>query len=106
MVVLGDQPEVDPATIDRLLAAWRSGAPIAAVAHAGRLTHPVLFDRSLFGALRELSGDAGARGLLKARRDEVAQVEGRALRDLDTPADYEALVSGRPAPGDEGQGLA
>ncbi len=102
VVVLGDQPGVDPATIDRLVTAWRSGGRMAAVAHAGRPTHPVLFDRSLFPALRQLEGDAGARGILKSRRDEVALVEGPALRDLDTPSDYEALVSGRSAAEDEG----
>ena len=78
VVVLGDQPGVDPQTIDRLVTAWREGGRMAAVGHEGRLSHPVLFDRSLFPALRQLEGDAGARGILKSRRDEVALVEGPA----------------------------
>jgi CTP:molybdopterin cytidylyltransferase MocA len=105
LVVLGDQPGLDPGTIDRLLAAWRGGARIAAVAHGGRLTHPVLFDRSLFAALRLLQGDAGARGVLRAHADEVAHVPGLPLHDLDAPPDYDAFVSGRPAAEDEGLDL-
>jgi len=104
VVVLGDQPGLDPGAIDRLVTAWREGGRMAAVAHEGQLTHPVLFDRSLFPALRLLQGDKGARAILKSRRAEVVPVEGPALRDLDTPSDYEALVSGGAATGDEGQG--
>lgn len=102
LVVLGDQPGLDPRAIDRLLAAWRDGARIAAVAHGDRLTHPVLFDRSLFAALRRLQGDTGARAILRDHRDEVVQVPGVPLRDLDAPADYEAFVAGRAVTEDEG----
>jgi CTP:molybdopterin cytidylyltransferase MocA len=103
LVALGDQPGLDPRAIERLLAAWREGARIAAVAHAGRLTHPVLFDRSLFPALRLLRGDVGAREILKARRNEVVQVPGSPLQDLDTPSDYAAFVAGLTSAKDEGQ---
>jgi CTP:molybdopterin cytidylyltransferase MocA len=105
VVALGDQPGLDPASIGRLTTAWREGARIAAVAQAGRLGHPILFDRSLFPALRLLRGDAGARGILKRHADEVVRVEGAPLRDLDTPADYEALLAGKPAANDEGLDL-
>ena len=105
VVALGDQPELDSQSIDRLADAWREGARIAAVAHAGRLGHPVLFDQSLFADLARLRGDAGARGILKARSDEVVRVEGPPLRDLDTASDYEAFVAGEPAAKDEGLDL-
>jgi molybdenum cofactor cytidylyltransferase len=105
VVVLGDQPGLDPLSIDRLKAAWENGARIAAVAPAGRLGPPVLFDRSVFADLRLLRGDAGARGILKARRDDVVQVEGAPLRDLDTRSDYEAFLAEGPTAKDEGQGL-
>jgi CTP:molybdopterin cytidylyltransferase MocA len=106
LVALGDQPGVDPIAIERLVTAWQQGARIAAVAHGGRLGHPVLFDRSLFPALRLLQGDVGARAILKAHGDAVARVEGSPLRDLDTPSDYEAFVAGRPAAPDEGLDLS
>jgi CTP:molybdopterin cytidylyltransferase MocA len=102
LVALGDQPGLDPKSIDGLLATWREGARIVAVAHAGRLVHPILFDRSLFSALRLLRGDAGARGILQARWHEVVQIEGSPLCDLDTPADYEGFVAGLLAAKDEG----
>ncbi|HEY6554319.1 MAG TPA: nucleotidyltransferase family protein, partial [Vicinamibacteria bacterium] len=96
LVALGDQPGVDPEVIGRLLAAWREGARIAAVFHAGRLTHPVVFDRSLFPALRLVKGDVGARAIVRAHWDDVVRVVGPALHDLDTPSDYEAFTaSGR-----------
>ncbi len=102
LVALGDQPEVDPVVIGRLLSAWRAGARMAAVYHGGRLTHPVLFDRRHFPALRLLRGDVGARAILKAAWDEVALIAGPSLRDLDTPSDYEAFVAGAPVVKDEG----
>jgi molybdenum cofactor cytidylyltransferase len=105
VVALGDQPGLDPLAIDRLRAAWHDGARIAALAHAGRLVHPVLFDRSLFADLRLLRGNAGARGILKARWEDVVQIEGAPLRDLDTPSDYEAFLAGEPATKDEGLDL-
>lgn len=102
LVVLGDQPGVDAEVIGRLLAAWRAGARIAAVFHAGRLTHPVVFDRGLFPALRLLHGDVGARAIVKTHWDEVALIEGPSLQDLDTPSDYEAFVAGGSIAKDEG----
>jgi molybdenum cofactor cytidylyltransferase len=105
LVALGDEPGIDPRAIDSLVAAWRDGARIAATAHAGRLTHPVLFDRSLFPEIRLLRGDVGARAILKAHANELVQVEGSRLRDLDTPADYEAFVTGGEAPMGEGLDL-
>jgi CTP:molybdopterin cytidylyltransferase MocA len=102
LVALGDQPGLDVEVIGRLLSAWRAGSRIAAVCHAGHLTHPVVFDRGFFPALRLLQGDAGARAIVKAHWDEVAQVEGPSLPDLDTPSDYEAFVAGRPVAETEG----
>jgi molybdenum cofactor cytidylyltransferase len=106
LVVLGDQPGIDPGTIERLLDAWRVGAPIAAVGHAGRVIHPVLFDRSLFAELLLLKGDVGARDILRAHAGEVVKVPGAPLRDLDTPSDYDAFVSGSSTPADEGLDLS
>jgi molybdenum cofactor cytidylyltransferase len=105
LVVLGDQPGLEPATIGRLMEAWRKGAPIAAVGRERRVAHPVLFDRSLFAELRALRGDMGAREILRARAGDVVRVPGAALRDLDTPSDYDSFVSDGPATTDEGLDL-
>ena len=47
VVVLADGPELVPAAIDRVLAAWRgSGAAIVAASYAGNRGHPLVVDRS------------------------------------------------------------
>ena len=65
LVVLGDQPTVSAEVVQQLVAAWRAGSgPIVAPRYRGLRGNPVLFDASLFGALRELEGDQGARDLI------------------------------------------
>ena len=102
VVALGDQPGVDPDVIALLITAWRAGAPLAVPVAGDRLGHPVLFDRRLFASLRVLEGDVGARDVVKEHWTEAAQVPAAPLGDLDTPADYDALVAGREAPGTGG----
>lgn len=49
VVVLADGPDLAPAAIDRVVAAWReSGAPLVAASYAGERGHPVVLDRSLW----------------------------------------------------------
>jgi len=87
-ILLGDQPGVDPATIARVIEAWRaSEVPAARAVHAGRPGHPVVVARSLFPRLLELRGDRGAGALLG--RVEVAEVEcgPRVVLDVDRPGD-------------------
>jgi CTP:molybdopterin cytidylyltransferase MocA len=50
VVVLADGPELDPAAVERVVAAWRdSGAPIVAASYGGNRGHPLLVDRSAWG---------------------------------------------------------
>ncbi len=73
---LGDQPLVRSDTLDALAAEYRrSGARIVQPTHRGQPGNPVLFDGSLFPALRSLTGDAGARGLLRELRREILHLE-------------------------------
>ena len=47
VVVLADGPELAPAAIERVLAAWReSGAPLVAASYGGVRGHPLLVARS------------------------------------------------------------
>jgi CTP:molybdopterin cytidylyltransferase MocA len=60
VVVLGDGPELAPAAIDRLIAAWRDGRPpVVAATYGGIRLHPVLIDRDAWG----LIPDEGAKNL-------------------------------------------
>ena len=50
VVVLADGPELDPAAVERVIAAWReSEAPIVAASYGGDRGHPLLVDRSAWG---------------------------------------------------------
>ncbi len=47
VVVLADGPGLDPAAVERVVAAWReTGAPIVAASYGGNRGHPLVVDRS------------------------------------------------------------
>ena len=94
VLLLGDQPGVDAATVATLLAG-RGKTPLAVCRYDDGRGHPIAFARSVFGALAELHGDKGVWRLLDQRSDEVVEVPitGRIPLDVDTPADYEAVLA-------------
>jgi molybdenum cofactor cytidylyltransferase len=96
LILLADMPEVGPGDIDRLIAAFDPGEGreiVRAVSADGTPGHPVLFGRRFFEALAGLTGDRGAREVLREAAEFVVDVPtpGRAaLVDLDTPEDWAA----------------
>ena len=98
LFLLGDQPLVTPALIDRILAAYRSSeSPIVMPVHDGRRGNPVLWSRRFFTELMTLDGDIGARHLIAKHSEAVAEVpvEGfEAFLDIDTPQALEAARQG------------
>ena len=96
VILLADMPETEAAGIDRLIAAFdpeERREICRAVAEDGTPGHPVLFGRRFFEALAGLSGDRGARDVVTASPEFIADVAmaGRApLVDLDTPEDWAA----------------
>ncbi len=99
LVTLVDVPLVAAATVRALLAAHAATrAPIVRPVRAGRHGHPVVFDRSVFDELR--GARVSAKEIVTAHLCESIEVpiaEDGPFRDIDTPADYEA-VFGRPLP--------
>ena len=97
VVLLGDQPFVTVEIVDRIVAEWHaSGAAIVAPVYAGQRGNPVLFDRAVFADLLAVQGDQGARAVLAADPSRVRLVhfdDARPLADVDTPEDYERLLS-------------
>ena len=95
LVVLGDMPLVTAATIDRLLESYdpTEGRTIVAPSHDGQLGNPVLWDRRYFAAIMAMTGDAGARALLRRHADIVAKVpaDDTVLRDFDTAESLASL---------------
>jgi len=102
VVALGDQPGNTAERVLRLVAAYRSGASLAVPAQLGRAGHPVLFARELWGELEQLTGDVGAREVVRRHWAEAAIVEASPLPDIDTEDDYEALRAGRKSSQHEG----
>ncbi len=89
LVCLGDMPLVAGAALDRLIAAFDpdEGRRIVVPVHDGQAGNPVLWDRGFVGEMMSLSGDAGARSLLRRHMDQVAEVPletDAVLRDFDT----------------------
>lgn len=104
IVMLADMPQLRGSDIDALIAAWRPGDAAVVPAARGRRGNPVLLGRALFATLQSLSGDRGARELLR-RSEGVRLLETRgAFGDIDTPRDRLRLnraatpAVGRPAP--------
>ena len=97
VVLLGDEPRVDPVVI----ACVATGAgPIRRARYRDRPGHPVAFDRELWDRLQMLSGDEGARRLLRERPHQIRDVvvDANAPLDLDTEADARALGVHEPPP--------
>ena len=96
LMTLVDIPLVRASTIQKVIDEWtRSRAPIVRPAVGDRHGHPVLFDRSLFDALRHAPITEGARAVVHANADRIVNVEvddEGCLLDVDTPADYNALI--------------
>jgi molybdenum cofactor cytidylyltransferase len=94
VIVLGDQPHIDPDVIRAVIGCWRStGRAIVAARYAGVQGHPVLFSRDLFGELLTLDGDRGAKPVIDRLPERVSYVDVAvpAPRDVDTRQDLAAL---------------
>jgi CTP:molybdopterin cytidylyltransferase MocA len=102
VIVLGDQPNLRSEVVRSLVQAAASGAPLVVPMHEGRVGHPILFRRELFDELSQLSGDAGAREVVRRHIERAAIVTAELPRDLDTEADYRAFLEGRPGSDEEG----
>jgi molybdenum cofactor cytidylyltransferase len=95
VLMLGDQPGVTPATVHALIAGCDEDTVLAACLYDDGRGHPLAFGRALFGELRELHGDKAVWKLMEHRSDEVVEVRvsGPIPRDVDTRADYEAVLA-------------
>jgi molybdenum cofactor cytidylyltransferase len=93
VLLLGDQPGVTVATVEALLAG-RDDAPLAVCRYDDGRGHPLAFGRAVFADLAALHGDKGVWKLLDRRASEVVEVPiaGPIPRDVDTAADYEAVL--------------
>jgi molybdenum cofactor cytidylyltransferase len=102
LVCLGDMPRVSAAVIDRLIAAFNpvEHRAICVPAFNGKRGNPVLWSARYFEAMKQLTGDKGARELLTDFGEDVVEVamsDDAVLDDIDTPEALARLRSVPPA---------
>jgi molybdenum cofactor cytidylyltransferase len=96
VIVLADMPLVTADMIATVVARYReTAAPLVASYYGAVQAPPTLFDRALFEELLALSGERGAKEVVRRHEPEAVVVHwpesGR--RDVDLPADYEGVRS-------------
>lgn len=91
--LLADQPGIDPAAINSVIAQWQAGKGIVMTQYRDRPGHPVLFDRAYWRELSELTADAGGRVVIAKHPDDVgfAVIDSLSPMDVDTDADWRML---------------
>lgn len=90
VIALADMPFIQPATILKIAAAVRAGAQIAVPCYRGQRGHPVGFAARFRQELLEVSGDIGARALIKRHNDALVLIDcddPGIIADIDTPED-------------------
>ena len=95
VLLLGDQPGIDPNSVDALRATAEStDATLAVCRYDDGRGHPFWFARSVFADLADLHGDKAVWKLLESGRYDVAEavIDGPVPIDVDTWADYERLL--------------
>jgi molybdenum cofactor cytidylyltransferase len=97
IVALGDMPDIAPAHLDRMIAAFepKEGRSIIVPVYQGRRGNPVLWGADLFTAMNAQTGDVGARQVIVDNADSVVELDLQTpavLLDVDTP---EALAQVR-----------
>jgi molybdenum cofactor cytidylyltransferase len=93
VLMLGDQPGVNVATVEALLAG-RGDAALAVCAYRDGRGHPLAFARSMFGELGDLHGDKGVWKLMDRHAEGLVEVaiDGTIPLDVDTWEDYRRVL--------------
>lgn len=96
VVLLGDQPAVQPEIVDQVVSAWRAnGGKIVLASYRGKRGHPMLFSRELFPQMMELHGDKAVWKMVDQHPEWVVEVaiDSPAPPDINTWEDYQSLLS-------------
>ncbi|HJZ92263.1 MAG TPA: NTP transferase domain-containing protein [Gemmataceae bacterium] len=91
-----DHPVLEPSVIRQLIAVARSPHSIAVPVHSGRRGHPTAIAWRHVGGIRALAAGEGINAYLRAHGPETIEVavdSDGIFADLDTPDDYERLLS-------------
>jgi molybdenum cofactor cytidylyltransferase len=96
LVLPGDVALIDPRSINMVLEAYNHEKKLIVVAaHNGRLGHPILLGRELFGEIEQIDETSfGLKSVVKKHEQTMRLVETdseNAIRDVDTPEDLKQL---------------
>lgn len=96
LIVLGDQPQLEPEVVSALIESCRkSGALLTVPSYRMRRGHPWLIGRPLWGELINMEVGDTMRDFLNRHAEEINYVNVNStsvLQDLDTPEDYRKAV--------------
>jgi molybdenum cofactor cytidylyltransferase len=96
MFLLGDQPMLDSETIDMLLEQfWLSDKDICVPIFEGKRGNPAIFSQKFYDHLAKITGDIGARNIIRNHPENVLESEIKNLlcfMDIDTQGDFDKLV--------------
>ena len=97
LLALVDAPAFSASTVRAVMDRFReSGAPIVRAVRGDDHGHPVLISRALFDQLRNADPAFGAKPVVRGHASAAGDVpvdDSGAFLDVDTPADYDALMT-------------
>ena len=96
LVTPADLPALRASTVASVASALANGAPLAVPTHRGRRGHPLGIAPALLPEIPRLDLDQGLRQLLERHPGELVEVpvdDPGAVRDVDTPRQYEELAA-------------
>jgi len=92
LVVLGDQPFIEPGVVKQVVQAWvESGAMIIAPSYQHRRGHPWLVSREFWPEIQSIPPLETPRDFLNRHSGQIQYIEvstNTIFKDLDTPEDY------------------
>jgi molybdenum cofactor cytidylyltransferase len=99
MIYLADQPLLEPADVDRIIAAFTTAKAedkmIVVPFFKGERGNPVILDASLRDSILGIVGDVGCKGVIKRYPEKVYAIEmenDHVVRDVDDVQAYERLM--------------
>ena len=97
MFLLGDQPMLEPKTINRMLSSfWESDKDICVAVCKGKRGNPTIFNRKMYDQLLAIQGDIGAREIIRANPARILNVEvdePLSFFDIDSEKDFKDIQS-------------
>jgi molybdenum cofactor cytidylyltransferase len=95
LILLSDQPFISKVLLQNMLQTYANlQNPIITCVYNNTLGVPILFDKSIFPELLELSGNKGAKSFLHLYKDKISTIDfPEGIIDIDTIEDVEKLGS-------------